>query len=204
MPDNIRHSLAWAFFKETLNNLLDKHFPSKSVIRHSIDKPWINDSFCFVIRRRPRSYMKGDTEGYNRYRNKVNRMAKSLKTDYYNNKVGSLKHVNPSRWWREVKELTSSMPSRGVSSLQHMADHVCGGDLSRLAEDINEFFVSLCHDIPLLTDVHNYSVIGCESGPAKYIISVENVENQLSRLNMKKSWLCPLLAFGIHPSGRAK
>ena len=104
----------FAFFKETLNNLLDKHFPSKSVIRHSSDKPWVNDSFRFVIRRRQRAYMQSDTESYNRYRNKANRMAKSPKTEY---QVASLKHVNPSRWWREVKELTSSMPSRGVSSL---------------------------------------------------------------------------------------
>ena len=107
----------FAFFKETLNNLLDKHFPPKSVIRHSSDKPWVNYSFRFVIRRRQRAYMQGDAESYNRYRNKVNRMAKSPKTEYHNNKVASLKHVNPSRWWREVKELTSSMPSGGVSSL---------------------------------------------------------------------------------------
>ena len=81
--------------------------------------------------------MQGDTESYNRYRNKVNRMAKSIKTEYYDIQFWEI-------WWREVKELTSSMPSRGVSSLQHMADHVYGGDLSRLAEDINEFFVFLC------------------------------------------------------------
>ena len=68
-----------------------------------------------------------------------------------------------------------------------MADHVCGGDLSPLAEDINEFFVSLCHDMPPLTDVNNYSVIECESVSAKYIISVENVEKQLSWLNTKKA-----------------
>ena len=68
-----------------------------------------------------------------------------------------------------------------------MADHACGGDFSRLAEDINGFFVSLCHAMPLLTDVNNYSMIECESVPAKYIISVGNVENQLSRLNTKKA-----------------
>ena len=183
----VSYSEQFAFFKETLNNLLDKHSPLKSLIRHSSDKPWVNDYFRFVIRRRQRAYMQGDTESYNRYRNKVNRMAKSLKTEYYNNKVASPKHVNPSRWWREVNELTSSMPSRGVSSLQHIEDHVCGGDLSRLAEDINEFFVSLCHDMPPLIDVNNYNMIECERVPAKYVISVENVENQLSRLNTKKA-----------------
>ena len=50
-----------------------------------------------------------------------------------------------------------------------------------------QFFVSLCHDMPPLTDVNNYSMIECESVPAKYVISVENVENQLSRLNTKKA-----------------
>ena len=41
--------------------------------------------------------------------------------------------------------------------------------------------------MPLLTDVNNYSMIECESVPAKYIISVGNVGNQLSRLNKKKA-----------------
>ena len=89
-------------------------------------------------------------------------------------------------------------------SLQHMADHVCGGDLSGLADDTNEFFVSLCHDVPPLTD--HYSVIECDSVTAKYIISVENAENQSSRLDTKKqetrkqpnlgpTWSGPLCAY---------
>ena len=62
----VSYNEQFAFFKEKLNNLLDKNFLPKSVIRHSSDKPWVNDSFRFVIRRRQRAYMQGDTESYNR------------------------------------------------------------------------------------------------------------------------------------------
>ena len=53
----VSYNEQFAFLKDTLNGLLDKHFPPKSVIRHSSDKPWVNDSFRFLIRRRQMAYM---------------------------------------------------------------------------------------------------------------------------------------------------
>ena len=52
--------------------------------------------------------MQGDEDNYRQYMNKANRMAKSLKYVYYKSKVASLKEAGPSRWWREVKQLTAS------------------------------------------------------------------------------------------------
>ena len=60
------------FFYETVINHLMRHcFPTKTVNRHSNDKPWVTDWFRTLIRKRQRAHMKGDKVQANVYRNKV-------------------------------------------------------------------------------------------------------------------------------------
>ena len=186
MYNMVSYNEQFAFFKETLNSLLDKHFHP-----NQWSATVVTSHGLMILS----ALLWGDDRGH------TCRVILRVITD---TEIRSIAWLNLSKLntiiiklpplsmltlhvGGEKSELTSSMPSRGVSSLQHMADHVCGGDLSRLAEDINEFFVSLCHDMPPLTDVNNYSMLECESVPAKYVMSVENVENQLYRLNTKKA-----------------
>ena len=60
-----------------INELMDKHFPTKTVVRHTADKPWVSDRFRDLIRRRQHAWKAGDQALYRLYRNKVNSLSKS-------------------------------------------------------------------------------------------------------------------------------
>ena len=40
------------FFNNTIQNLINKHFPTKLVRQHTTDKPWISEEFKEMISKR--------------------------------------------------------------------------------------------------------------------------------------------------------
>ena len=56
-------------FTSNINELTDKHFPIKTVVRHTTDKPWVSDRFRDLIRRRQHAWKAGDQALYRLYRN---------------------------------------------------------------------------------------------------------------------------------------
>ena len=86
-----------------INKLTDKHFPTETVVRHTTDKPWVSDRFRDLIRRRQHAWKAGDQALYRLYRNKVNRLGKSLKQKYYDKHINGLKTSNPRNWWKGMK-----------------------------------------------------------------------------------------------------
>ena len=101
-------------FTSNINELTDKHFSTKTVVRHTKDKPWVSDRFRDLICRRQHAWKAGDQALYRLYRNKVNRLGKSLKQNTMIN-INGLKTSNPRNWWKGMKELlgcqqTSSDP----------------------------------------------------------------------------------------------
>ena len=92
-------------FTSNINELTDKHVSTKTVVRHTTDKPWVSDRFRDLIRRRQHAWKAGDQALYRLYRNKVNRLGKSLKQKYYDKHINGLKTSNPRNWWKGMKEL---------------------------------------------------------------------------------------------------
>ncbi len=175
------------FFQDTVMCLVEKHFPYKSVSRHSNDRPWVTDTFRYLIRRRQRAYYSRSTdkETYNFYRNRVNRMGEKLQSVFYKNKVADLKTSKPGMWWKGVKQLMGDTKASSSGPLQDLANKVCDGNMQDLADKINTFFASLCQNMPPLpvtTTIENNDVI-----PDKYIIDVDKVEYQLAHLRPNKA-----------------
>ena len=83
-------------FMSNINELTDKHFPTKTVIRYTTDKPWVFDRFRDLIRKRQHACKAGDQALYRLYKNNVNRLNKSLKQIYYDKHTNGLKLSNPS------------------------------------------------------------------------------------------------------------
>jgi hypothetical protein len=46
-----------SFFYEAMTSLLDEHLPTRTVYRHSSDKPWVTDEFQRLIRQRPYAFI---------------------------------------------------------------------------------------------------------------------------------------------------
>ena len=92
-------------FTSNINELTDKHFPTKTVVRQTTEKPWVSDKFRDLIHQLKHSWKAGDQALYRLYRNKVGRLRKSLKQTYYDKHTNGLKLSNPCKWWKGMKEL---------------------------------------------------------------------------------------------------
>ena len=74
-------------FNCSIRTLLDTHLPEREIRRCSSDRPWIDDNFRYLIRRRQKALLPGNQLLYRLYRNKVNRGRKSLQRKYYQRKI---------------------------------------------------------------------------------------------------------------------
>lgn len=94
--------------------------PEKRVKYHRDDSPWITNKLKQLIKLRQRAFASNNTTLFKFYRNKVNRMRKSCRADYFASKVDSLKKSNPKSWWSEVKRISGMSPVSGniINQLQ--------------------------------------------------------------------------------------
>ncbi len=155
-------------------------------MRHSSDRPWVTDAFRCLVKERQAAHIKDQKEKYNVLRNKVNRMAHSLRSKFYRSKVANLKTENPKQWWKDVKALMgkSDNSSSGITSL---ANNLTDGSIDDLASRINEFFKSVSESLEPLTSDSPYLNLPIDHVPSEYIISVSNVEKHLIALNPRKA-----------------
>ena len=70
------------FFYNTMNGLIEQHFPIKIVSKSSNDRPWITSQFKDLIKIRDGHFYDGNDALYKVYRNKVNRERKTLQRKY--------------------------------------------------------------------------------------------------------------------------
>ncbi len=172
-------------FHSTLKMLLDEFLPMKTVKRNSNDHLWVNDDFLSMIAMRQYYFHTNNTAMFRIYRNKVNRERKKLEAKFYENKMNGLKKENPKEWWNEIKDITGR--KKKSNDLQGMADALCDGDKTQLAEAINHAFQSVSDDMVPLTASDSFTVGDDNTVPDRYIISVEQVERRLTKINTSKA-----------------
>jgi hypothetical protein len=170
------------FFTNVINDVIDEYLPVHTVKRNSNDYPWVTDKFRYLIKQRQHHFNNGNIKLFNIYRNKVNRERKHLKKQYVDNTLQNLKTYNPKDWWKQIKTISGMREcSDGLTSL---AQSETGGDSLMLANNINEIFVNVSsHIVPLQTHTSTTNA----HVEDRYIISVKDVEKQLTKLNTNKA-----------------
>ena len=148
------------WFTDTLQSLLQKHFPPKSVKGHSKDKPWVTDHYRSLIRQRQRAFMCGDMPKYRELRNKVNRLSKHLERNFYKCKVEHLKVSNSGSWWWHIKSLLG-MNTSSTKPLETLALSAFDGDMDSFVSDINNFFKSVSVHIPPISPHYSCLTVDC-------------------------------------------
>ena len=169
-------------FMNVINSLIDKHLPYHTVQRNCNDHPWVTDKFLHLIKKRQYYFQSGNYVMYRFFRNRVNRDRKQLKTNYVRNTMSELKKQNPKQWWNHIK--TISGLKKQTNGLNSLAQKECNGDISMLADKINQTFKEVSYHLsplPPLIPEEPYII------PDKYIIPVKKVEIQLSKLNVNKA-----------------
>ena len=174
----------YSCFKNTINSLMDKHMPLRTVIkRKQYEKPWITNAFRNLIDQRQHAFMVKDNTRYKKLRNRINKMSKKLKSKYYHETTERLRNSSPHKWWSTVKNLIGHNKNTPKETLQSMANTETNGDFTLLADKLNVFFQSISIDLPKL----QYSPMPSETTPDKYIITTDEVEKRLSRIDEKKA-----------------
>ena len=135
---------------------------------------------------RQKVFQSGDMGLYRTPRNKVNRMNKQMRGNYYKTEIESLRKCNNKKWWKTIKQLTGKSSSSG-HELDSLANSLTEGDNLKLANRINCFFQSVSSDLPKpnkdILPVRDPSI----PIPAEYIIPLVEVEKQLSKLDTAKA-----------------
>ena len=178
------------FFYLTVNGIVDRIAPMREVRYKCNDRPWITPYFTSIVRQRNLAHKTNNHVLYKKLRNKVHRLARNLKKDFYFNQIESFKISNPSKWWKNIKSIS------GFNCNSHNTDcfnniHFNNEPLNSnqsLPDILNNFFISCSDNIPALQDsVLDNLRSNLEVVPEEFIVSELSVFNSLSKLRVNKS-----------------
>jgi hypothetical protein len=189
------------YFNYCVTALLNYFLPTEVIERRQSDKPWVNDKFRQLIRRRQHAWARTDRSTYNRLRNQVNRVSKQLRSQFYHRRILEIRTSNPHDWWRHTKQLLGQQ-EKPRSGLQSLINDAAGGDAQLLADVINSALQQVSKDLLPLSDLSAPEV---NDIPSEYIIRPDEVFTALSHVNTYKSpgpdeipnWFLKEFAFAI-------
>ena len=169
-------------FQNSMAYLIRQHLPTKKVRRHTTDKPWATDHFRYLIIWRQYAYMSGNTTLFRSLRNIVIREAKTIRATYYHQRIQLLRNCDPHRWWKHTKAITGL--GKTTNEFVAIANALCDGKMSSLAEEINLFFESVCSELNPL-DMGTLPT-NCRV-PVTYIINTDRVTKLLNAIKINKA-----------------
>jgi len=169
------------FFQSSMEEMINFHMPYKTVVRSHNDPPWVTDTFKALVQSRKKAWNE-KLPTYRGLKTKVRRMARSLKRNFYLNAMADMSQSKQSNWWSITKKLLGKSKDNS-RAFQNIADASCGGDLDKLCNKVNDFYVSIANDLTPLSPQESEPM----DVPANFIISVKSVEERLMKLNVKKA-----------------
>ena len=167
--------------------LLIKHAPLELFAFKSNDRPWVTPYFKKLILQRNEAFSNHKSVQFKKLRNKVNRIRKSLQTQYYLDRIDHLKNDNPAKWWKNLKticKLNNKVDS--VFDTITRCDEIV--PTTHLPDVLNDFFVSVGNGLPAL-DLSRLAQMRLSLGPVpdKYIVDPLEVFTALSKMSLNKS-----------------
>jgi endonuclease V-like protein UPF0215 family len=83
-------------------------------------------------------------------KNKINKLANRLKSNFYNHHVKQLKNQNPKEWWKIVKEISSNTKVNTNEQIKHLAKGINNGNMEHIVNMIKNFFKSTSSNFELI------------------------------------------------------
>ena len=116
--------------------------PQKISKKHPTDRPWITSKIKMWIGKRQSAFSRhGNDSGAKKKKKK-----KQQNTTTIRKRLLSREHVNPAKWWRDIKELAGQVAKK--EWYHQFLDK--DPDIKRLANKINSYFVGLTDHFPPL------------------------------------------------------
>ena len=165
--------------EDSLSIKYKEHFPQKSVVIRSNDKPWINGTIRRLILQRNNAYRSGNMNAYKPLRNRVIYEIKQAKRNFYAKNVEVLNKMQPGKWHKNIRNLTGHNNKSGDFDLPCL-----GNTIDEQSNKLNEHFSSVCCQLPPLRLESLPSYLPAPPPPE---IHVWEVQKRLSKLNASKS-----------------
>jgi hypothetical protein len=122
---------------ETVNCILDKHCPLKSVKIRKDSPPWITDAIRKALKARDKAYKKG-CASYRFLRCLTTRMIRTQKQQYVKSQLNNC--TSSKTWWKNIKKFESNS-GESYRSKYFIDDKWM--DCNQLAKNLNEYFISV-------------------------------------------------------------
>jgi hypothetical protein len=151
--------------------------------------------FRRLIRARQYAWCSGDRFSYNRLRNKVNRLAKNLRANYY--------MINLFAAY-VLKIL--SLGGEVLSDLQPLINSTASGDVQLFASQVNNMLCEVSRDLkPLSSNQPSDGNLNTSQHYSRYVINLFEVFHELTRIDVHKlpgpddlpNWVLHEYAFAI-------
>ena len=195
---------AWDNFKETFNNICNKHAPLKTVRKKVNGAPWITEEYLSIARERDYYKRKHDVirdgndakkkEYWGKYkllRNKANNTNKKLKKIYYNNTIEKTGN-DMKKTWKVIKDLLAN--TKRSDNYECLIDGDKIKDTKDLANQFNKHFYQASENLSSSTDTEediDLNAMGTlreVSSRFKFSeLSVEYVSAELQSIDSTKS-----------------
>ena len=187
-PTSNDPNVLWNEFKNNFLTIAEKHAPVRQRRVKSELKPWLTKEIKRLMHHR--DYLKRQSvrltssnynEVYKRCKNKLNKLIKKTKEEYFKTKLSNASHSKES--WQAINELLNKKPI-------NVDDQVITGD-TNIADCFNQYFSSI--GCKLSNNVQNIDVnpmtfvTPTESSFHFSCISVQETFDALNQLNLRKS-----------------
>jgi hypothetical protein len=189
-------------FNSELMKIIDKHIPLKQLSRKDVkhrSKPWITSGIRTSLKIKNnlyKKYIKSRTVYYHQkfklYRNKINRLIKISKKDYYNKYFMSNKS-NMKNIWKGIKQIINSKPRGSSSSPSKIleGENVLT-DSKSIANAFNNFFANIGNN--LATSIPSVEATPMDSMSNQQLNSIflnpitsEEIILEINKLNSSKA-----------------
>ena len=189
-------------FNSELMKIIDKHIPLKQLSRKDIkhrSKPWIPHGIRCSLKIKNnlyKKYIKSRSVYYHQkfkvYRNKLNRLIKISKTDYYNKYFTSNK-TNLRNIWRGIRQIINLKPMGGGGFPSKILEgEAAVTDSKSIASAFNNCFGNIGND--LAATIPSVNISPMDFMPQKlshslflYPITSQEIVDEINNLNSTKA-----------------
>ena len=130
-------------FQRIICDQYKKHFELVRVKRRPNDKPWMNDQIRRLLMQRDFAFKQNGNHNYRYLRNKVQRMIRAAKHNFYQRKIEHLKKSEPGKWHMQIRHLIGQK-KQSVNFLD------LDKSPAEIAHYLNVHFPRICSCLPSL------------------------------------------------------
>ena len=171
-------------FEEIIMQMVNMHFPEKSLKIKTNDKPWVDSLLLRLDRQRKREYNKNKkSEKWFSLKKDFDKKFENEKKRYYENIVADLKTSNPSKWYSKVKRMSSAEKENCENIV---VEDLIGYDNSNQAVKIAEHYSAISNQYePLLNEDFCEYLPAIKGGSTPPYVEPFKVHDAIQKMNRK-------------------